>query len=283
MRVGQEDIPRDDSARTAGRSVLAVLLLVLALAAAACGGNGGHNGQASPTPPPATGQASPEPTGEAALPASCLALQKLKAYRYVAKMTLESPEPTGTPAASQPTPTSTLARQFTGPFLLEYDIDASFVAPDRFEAVISGVSEPFSMIVIGDQSWMNSAGAWIEYPQVTIPYKPADVCEAILRILDLSQSEAQPERIDSVKTLRYTFSQAPSQQAMAKIFGGGSDMDILLKELDVGLWLAEKDNWPVRIDVRSSGLYGDGRELRMHLTIDIKDANSDDIRVEPPL
>ena len=59
-------------------------------------------------------------------------------------------------------------------------------------------------------------------------------------------------------------------------------MDILLKKLDVDLWLSEKNNWPVRMNLSSSEVYGDGRELRVHLLLDIGDANSGDIRVEPP-
>ena len=57
----------------------------------------------------------------------------------------------------------------------------------------------------------------------------------------------------------------------------------LLKNLDADPWLAEKDNWLVRMEIRSSGLYGDGRELRAQLLLHIRDANSGDIRVEPPL
>ena len=85
------------------------------------------------------------------------------------------------------------------------------------------------------------------------------------------------------KTLHCTFSQVSSEQARAKIRGAGSDLDILLKKLDVDLWLAEKENLPVRIDTDGSGLCGDGRELRAHLLLDIRNANSGDIRVEPPL
>jgi len=50
----------------------------------------------------------------------------------------------------------------------------------------------------------------------------------------------------------------------------------------VGLWLSEKGNWPVRMKLSSSGLYGDGCELRADLLLDIRDVNSADIRVEPP-
>jgi len=85
-----------------------------------------------------------------------------------------------------------------------------------------------------------------------------------------------------VKSFHYTLPQVHSEQAWAKIFGPESDLDILLKQLDVDLWLAEKGNWPVRMEIRSSGFYADGRELRAHLLVAPKDVNSDDIRVEPP-
>jgi hypothetical protein len=57
----------------------------------------------------------------------------------------------------------------------------------------------------------------------------------------------------------------------------------LLKKLDADPWLAEKDNWLVGMEIRSSGLYGNGRERRAQLLLDIRDANSGDIRVGPPL
>jgi hypothetical protein len=85
-----------------------------------------------------------------------------------------------------------------------------------------------------------------------------------------------------VKSFHYTFPQVHSEQAWAKICGRESDLDILLRELDVDPWLARKGNWPVRMDISSSGFYGDGRELRAHLLLDIGDANSGDVRVEPP-
>ncbi|MDP2949740.1 MAG: hypothetical protein Q8P22_09425, partial [Chloroflexota bacterium] len=234
-RVGQGGRRQSATARAARRSRPAVLALVVALAlAAACGGNGGNEGQASPTPPPAAGQASPAPTGEAALPASCLALQKLKAYRYVSDVTLESPEPTGTPAPGRPTPTSTLTQPFTGPFEFKYNVDASFVAPDRFEAYITGSTSPLRILLVGGETWLDMGRGWTQSgTPVSIPYRPPEICQAVLAILDLSQVQPQKETTNDVKALHYTFSQIPTQQAMVKIFGSGSDMDVLLRALDV--------------------------------------------------
>lgn len=255
--------------------VLAVVGLLTALAVA-CGGGGEPEGEGSPTLPP---------TGEDAALAPCRALQNLKAYRYSLELTLESSESAETPAEVQPTPTIALTPQYTAAVRFEYAIDAAFVTPDRTEAVITAGSEDsFMMIAIGDQAWVELAGNWRAAPaQTKIPYRPLDICEAVLFNLDLSQVEPQEEKVNDVKTLHYTFSQAPSPEAMAKIFGPGSDMDILIKTLDVELWLTEKDEYPVRLDIGGSGLYADGRELRVHVSIDVRDANSGDIRVEPPL
>jgi hypothetical protein len=254
--------------------LLAIVGLLAALAAA-CGGGGEPEAEGTPTP---------TPTGEDAALAPCRALQELKAYRYTVQLRLESPEPSETPVGPQPTPISTITRDFGGPFLFNYTIDTSFVAPDRFEALMTAdSSEPTTIITIGSQAWVQLAGVWnLAGQPYTIPYTPLVVCEGILPDLDLSQAEPQEEKANDVKTLHYAFPQVHSEQAWAKIYGPGSDLDILLKELDVGIWLEEKDNWPVRIELSSSGVYGDGRELRVHLLLDITDANSGDIRVEPP-
>jgi len=258
---------------TKARELLAIVGLLAALAAA-CGGGGEPQPEGSPTPPP---------TQDAAL-APCQALQAFKAYRYSVDLKLESPEPAEAPAEPRPTPTVTLTRQFDGPFSFEYAIEASFVAPDRFETVITaGSDEPFGLITVGGQTWVQLAGNWTPAQQPSeLPYKPPVVCEAVLPDLDLSQAEPQEEKTNGVDSLHYTFPQVHSEQAWAKIYGAGSDLDILLKTLDVDLWLAEKGNWPVRMEILSSGFYSDGRELRAHLLVDTKDANSDDIRVEPP-
>jgi len=254
--------------------LLAIVGLLAALAAG-CGGGGEPQAEASATP---------APTAEDGDLAPCQALQALEAYRYTVELRLESPEPSETPAGPRPTPTSTITRNFGGHYLFEYTIETSFVAPDRFAALLTGDSgEPLAMIAIGALVWTEGPSGWkLDDEPFTIPYQPPVICEAVLADLDLSAAEPQEEKVNDVETLHYTFPGVHSEQAWAKIHGPGSDLDILLKELDVDLWLSEKDTWPVRMKLSSSGLYGDGRELRVDLLVDIRDANSADIRVEPP-
>lgn len=253
-------------------AVPAIVGLLTALAGS-CGGGGEPQVDTSPT----------LPTGEDAALAPCRALQDLQAYRYSANIKLESPEPGQSPAGPRPTPTSTLTREFAGLFLFEYVVLASFVAPDRTEALITEPGIPLSMIVIGNQTWIHTGTEWMLTGQAApVPYRPPDICEAVLPNFDLSQIEPQEEEVNDVKSLHYSFSQVSSPEAMAEIFGSASDMAILIKTLDMDLWLAEKDGWPVRMDIGGSGLYADGRELWAHILIDIRDANSSDIRVEAP-
>jgi hypothetical protein len=276
--------------------LLAVVGLLAALAAACDGGGGEPQTEGSPTASPTgegsptaspTGEGSPaaSPTEEAAVPAPCRALQDLKTYRYSFNMEIESPEPSETPAETGLTPTATITREFPpGPYLFQYAMEVSYQAPDRFEAVVTTAgASPFSMIFVGDQAWVQLNDVWTQSSSPGVGYEPADLCQAILADLDLSLVEPQEEKINDVKTLHYTFSNAFSEGAMGKIYGDQSDMAFLLKNLDVDLWLAEKDNWPVRLDTSSRGVYADGRELRVHLLLDIKDPNDDDIRIEPPM
>ncbi|MGQ9573312.1 MAG: hypothetical protein ACUVV3_09065 [Dehalococcoidia bacterium] len=263
---------------------LLVMVGLLAALAAACGNGGEGKDKGSPTASPtAEGSATASPTAAAGALASCQALDGLKAYRYTMNLKVASSEPTESPTAPQPTPATPITRELTGTMVFEYKVDASYVAPDRYEASISGPGSPFTMILIGEQAWIQSNGEWRKnpFPQ-SMSYAPADLCRAILADLDLLQAEPEEEKVNDVKALHYSFPQMSSEQAMAGMFGAQSDMAKLLKKADVELWLAEKDEWPVRIDVHSSGFYSDGRDLIVDLVLDIKDANKGDIRVEPP-
>lgn len=252
--------------------LVAALALIGGLAAACAGGEE----SAAPTP-------SPTQTQEGST-AVCLALENLKTYRYSVQLKMESPEPAGSPAEPAVTPTTAITRPYTGDFLFEYQIDADFVAPDRISALIDSGAGDLPMIIIGQEVWTQVGEAgWTqpEYPP-SLPYQPPDVCQALLPELDLSSLEPQEEEANDVKAQRYAFPEVSAGQALAKIFGADSDVTLIISKLDAGVWLAKEDGWPARMEISGSGLFGDGRELRVYLLVDIKDANSDDITVEPP-
>jgi len=262
----------------------ALFALGLVAALAAC--NGGGDGDNSPTAQPTgTGSPGPQPTEQAATSPACEALASLDKYRYVTNVTLESPEEIVLEGEGQPPPVATLTRPFTGRFLFDYNIDASLIPPDRVGAEITaGVGEPFNIVVIGDRHWITVGGQWQEAgAQYVVPYQPLEVCNALFPQIDLEQAQGEAETVNEVKAQHYTLADIPAGSSMALIFGAESDMALLFQSVDVELWVAEEDGWPVRMDIQTSGLYGDRRELKGHIRFELRDINADDIKVEAPI
>ena len=262
-----------------------VAMALLAALLAAC--NGGGDGENSPTTQPTVGESPvPQSTIPVATNPACQALASLDKYRYVSTVTLESPEELVPSGEGQPTPVATLTRAFTGPFYLNYSIDASLVSPDQLEAQVDAGTgaEPLSVIVIGDRHWATVGDVWQEVgPEYTVPYQPLDVCNAIFDEIDLNQAQGKKESVNDVAAQHYTLAGVPSGQSMGLIFGPESDMAILFQTMDVEVWVAEGDGWPARIDMQASGLYGDRRELKSHVRIELRDVGSDDIKIESPV
>jgi len=260
---------------------LATAATLAAVVAVACGGGG------APTPASPTAVST---TAEVTRLAPCNALEGFKTYRFTSHLKLESPEPSGQSTPSpQPTAgggaTATPARghTFVGPFLFDYQVDADFVAPNRISAVVSGGAFPLSIIVIGDMGWAEVDGRWLERPREVIPYQPLDACRALFSELDLWAVQPQSETVNGTATLHYSLPGVAKGQALAKIFGPGSDEDYVIQKMSVDVWLTEKGGWPARMEIRGSGFYADGRELRMELVVDVKDVNNKKIKVERPI
>jgi hypothetical protein len=199
-------------------------------------------------------------------------------------VTLESPETTETPTADLPPPSATVARAFGGPFLYQYDVEASVITPDRFRFTITTTDVPsVSIIAIGQEVWQETDGTWQPQTQPpSIPYQPIPVCEAILPELDLAQAAPQRENIDGLDTIHYSFPKNASPQGVAAVFGEGSDMALLIKTLNVNLWLSGDGANLVRLEFEGKGLYSSGRPLMVHVVLDVRDINDKDIKIEPP-
>jgi len=259
---------------------------------AACGGGGDEGGSPTAQPtdtglstvgPTAAASASVQPTQQVPASAACQALASLKTYRYVSNLTLQVPEEP-VPPEERPTPAATITRNIVGAYLFEYDIDGSVVAPDRLDAQItSGTQNPFDIIIIGGQRWVSLEGEWRESAQAVVPYQPMDVCNALFPELNLDQAQGEKTTVNDVKALHYVLPATPSGQTIATIFGATSDMAILMQTMDIEVWTAEKDGWPVEMDIQSKGVYANGRQLQTHIHIELRDINDKDIRVEPPV
>ncbi len=158
------------------------------------------------------------------------------------------------------------------------------VTPDRFHFTITSTDTPaFGIIAIGQEVWQQINGTWQAQPLPEgIPYQPIPICEAMLPELDLSKVEPQPETLDGLESLHYVFPKNASPKGLAGVFGENSDMAVLIKAIDVDLWLSSDGANLVRLELSGKGLYSDGRPLMVHLELDVRDINDKDIKVEPP-
>ncbi len=286
MNSARQEETRGPKGRLFGPWVAIVTLGLTVLVSAACGGGGDQVAPGSTTAQPTVqGSAIAQPTGQATTSATCQALASLQKYRYTAKATVESPEELAAVPQDQPTPMPTVTRPFQGRFSFEYNVDASVVMPDSIEASTdTGGGTPLDIIIIGDRNWVSLQGQWHEGAAgYGVGYRPLDICNGLFPELHLDQAQAEEETVNNVPARHYTFSAIPSGQAMGTIFGPGSDMDLLLRNMNVEVWLADKDGFPIRMDVQASGVYIDGRQLLAHIRIELRDINSKDIRVEPPI
>ena len=270
-----------------------VALGLTVILAAGCGG--GEEEGASPTAqttveasstiaPTTEVSSTTQPTQQAVTSAACQALASLKSYRYISQMTLEVPEEVIPFAEGEPTPVSTITRDIEGRYYFDYNQDGAFVAPDRLETQITaGTQEPFGLIIIGDEKWVSLAGQWqATNPQTVVPYQPMDVCNALFPELSLDQAQGEKVTVNDVEARHYVFTATPSGQTIATIFGPTSDMAILMQTMNAEVWVAEKDGWPVQMDIQSNGHYAAGRQLQAHIHIELRDINNEDIKVEPP-
>lgn len=266
--MGKLNVEAASMAKAARVWLLLVLFALGVGVAAGCGGQ--EEGPASTSP------ASTADGATTALP--CQALEELKTYRYTTQFTIEvetppgSPVPPGEPSAVAP----------TGPTTLDYKMEASFVAPDRIDVVGGIVGSEAHIIAIGDVGWLEVADGWQQDPRIIVPYQPRDVCQGFVADLDLSSARGEPEELNGLTTHHYSFSDVAAGEALAVVFGAQSDLARFIEKVSVDVWLADKEEWPARIEAKGAGQYPDGRALGVELQTELRDVNSSEIKVEPP-
>ncbi|MBI1885701.1 MAG: hypothetical protein HYS09_05240 [Chloroflexi bacterium] len=244
------------------------LILMVGLLWLACGGGPQGGPKASPK----------------VLQASCGPVGEFERFRYTYSYLLDSPKPkrpvddelVGSPPFAVP-PNSE-------DFRLKQVYDGSFVAPDGYLINVESPSEEkagsLQLLYLGDQALANYGTGWVT-GQVPNAFPPMHVCESLVGGLDVKGMPYLEEEVNGEKTLHYTIRGA-KLQAATRLFGPQSDMGRLLKRYDVETWLAEDGGWPVKTVARSEAAYPSGRKLRMELTLEIKDINSSDIKIELP-
>jgi len=246
------------------RVALSRILILAAwglVVAAACAGSTGS----SATPVPLT-------------TVNCEPLATFERYRYTSVVTfdLEARGP-DTPAEQPDLGAS--------PYKITFDIEGAVQQPDKVDVVIrypAGSGSSLPIIGIGNTTWTQTLGVWaredLPPPEV---YPPARICVGLAPDVDLEGVEGEPDEINGVPVVHFSFEDMPTQFPVA-IWGLGSDFGRLMENLDVELWLSRDEGYPVRLELGGVGYYENGRSLVLEVATEVSDVNDKSIEIEPP-
>ena len=273
----------------------AVLLLVLAVVAASCSGDdddgddadgvAGGSG-ARPLRRPAAAPAATATGDGARSPAD------LTSYRY--DITVEV---SGEAVGGQGAP-SGLSLDLD----LSMEISGAFIAPDREQTEVTAdlgfIQVRLETIRIGSRSWMREPGGeWEEQAAIgdglglDFAISPIDLfggdlgdglgtLGAVVGNLD-----GTPETVNGVDALRYEltaneFARAfPDSEEFTDL--AGVEAAGVAGDFTTTIWVARDSGIPVRLVLDGSSTV-DGAESSIHVELNLRDVNSDDITIEPP-
>jgi len=218
--------------------------------------------------------------------ASCQPLNEFESFRYIFRYKFDSPQPAAPVDETQVGDPLFAIAPNAPPVTLEQTFNGAYRRPDSYmvsvDTNLGGASQtespPIELLFVGGVGWVNFG----EWQQTESPnaYPPITVCEAVLPGLDLSGLAGSQEKIDGEIVTHFRREDAQTE-AVGTLFGPESDHGRLLKTVTVDVWLAE-EGWPMRLEARAAGLYPSGREVRVEFSLELKDINADDIKIQPP-
>ena len=252
----------------AAASITAVVVVIV-VASASDGDSPGDSPPSTPAP------------GVAEL---CQPLAQAERFRYSFAYSMDSPQPEGDVDAATVVGEPPFALQPASPdFAFAQQLDGAVEQPDKLDVTVltEGAEGEIRMIFIGDDKWVSLGDQLNPAQDQPIPFPPVEMCDAILSGLDPTGVTPTPDTIEGVDILRYELEDVELGTAV-QIWTAVSDMGRIVKKYAVTLALSKKDNVPVRMESIGVGTYPGGRTLTVELTLEIKDLNAGDIKVEPP-
>lgn len=163
-------------------------------------------------------------------------------------------------------------------------IEGSYVAPDSFDIKMELAGEEVHMIQIGDRAWINDGSGWSETDAdssaLSFLGDPSELASDMLPQEVLRNAKTKSEKVNGVETTRYSFDKK-ALETIASDLGEGAGLDEIDEaKLDVRM---TDDNIPVKIAMDFKGKAADGSDMAIALEFNVKDLNSDKIKIEAPI
>ena len=279
--------------RWSGLVRTAVLLLALAAVAASCGGddeNGDADAESGTGAAAPAAPAAPAADSDAAADGGADALADLTSFRY--DMTVEV---SGDAAGGGGLP-SGLSLDLN----LSMAISGAVIAPDREQRELTAdlgfIELRLETIRIGDRAWMRELGGdWEEQAGLGGDALGLDFAVSPIELFGggglealgtvVSGLDGTLETVNGVEAVRYEltadqFARAfPDSGEFTDI--AGVDATGVEGEFTTTIWVARGSGIPVRLVMDGASAI-DGAESSIHVELNLRDFNSDEITIEPP-
>ncbi len=179
-----------------------------------------------------------------------------------------------------------------GGFTATQDLQGAAQGPDKMQVTMTSKElnpEGSSVLRIGNTLWFQtSTGAWDSRPaneaSFSIPYVPADTCNAVQPDIHLDGLTGAPELVGQIASHKYHFDSLTSDLPdRHPSFGPGSDAARFVNVYAGDIWVADDGGYISKIDLSGIGRYDNGRELVIRVFYELLGVNDGSVDIKPPV
>ncbi len=213
---------------------------------------------------------------------NCAAVAGFDSYHYDSSVLIEVKEPADGAATAPMDPS---------PFVLSWksQVDAED-AGDLVEGVVktndSGRESLVDVVIARGTVWQQSDPnvgyiSSSEGSTSPFPFPPEDICLGLSNDIDLAALTGVPEKVNGIRSAKYTLAGLPAGVLADAVSVGGGDMATVVDSYDGAIWVTQ-DGYPVRLEISGRGSYEGGSTLRVEVSFEYSHVNDVDKEIVIP-
>lgn len=215
------------------------------------------------------------------LSASASKLADLKSFRFDMTMKMDLAGAAGS-SSTDDALGSAFASILLGAFG-DIKVEGAFVKPDQMDMRMKMSGQEIGVVQIGKKSWVKFGGKWQESDDSDsssfgFGNSPAGLFNDFLPSEALKGAKMSQETVNGVKTTRYSFDKKALEQMTKDM--GQDFKEVTQARLDV--WV-NADSVPVKMLMDFAAKDESGQKMGMKLEMNIRDINSDSIKIKAPI
>jgi hypothetical protein len=209
-------------------------------------------------------------------------LASLRSFRFDFSMKMDIPAST-TGSADDDAFGAAIGGALLG-LLGDIRAEGAVVAPDQMEVKMTFAGQEMAVVQIGNDAWMKMGPTWQKTTAAAAGLdfgSPADLFSDFLPEAALSGAKTSQENVNGVRTTRYSF----DKKALEKLALETGEAATGLEELTdakMDIWI-NGDSIPVKVVMDMAGKDESGQQMSVKLEMNVRDINSDSVKIRPPV